>query len=47
MHPHPELALCDGPQALEGSALRELATAVRRLPPVVGRVDAASLVRTP
>jgi 3-deoxy-7-phosphoheptulonate synthase len=47
VHPHPELALCDGPQALEGSALRELATAVRRLPPAVGRVDAASLVRTP
>ena len=34
VHPHPELALCDGPQALDGSELRELATAVRRLPPV-------------
>ena len=32
VHPHPELALCDGPQALDGSELRELATAVRRLP---------------
>jgi 3-deoxy-7-phosphoheptulonate synthase len=46
VHPDPETALCDGPPALDGSALRELATAVRRLPPVVGRVDAASLMRT-
>jgi len=46
VHPRPEVALCDGPQALDGTELRELATAVRRLPPVVGRVDAASLVRT-
>ncbi len=46
VHPHPEVALCDGPQALDGSELRELATAVRRLPPAVGRVDASSLVRT-
>jgi 3-deoxy-7-phosphoheptulonate synthase len=46
VHPRPELALCDGPQALDGTELRELATAVRRLPPVLGRVDASSLVRT-
>jgi 3-deoxy-7-phosphoheptulonate synthase len=46
VHPHPEVALCDGPQALDGSVLRELATAVRRLPPAVGRVDASSLTRT-
>jgi 3-deoxy-7-phosphoheptulonate synthase len=46
VHPHPELALCDGPQALDGSELRELATAVRRLPPAVGRVDASSRIRT-
>ena len=46
VHPYPEAALCDGPQALDGSVLRELATAVRRLPPVVGRVDASSLMRT-
>jgi 3-deoxy-7-phosphoheptulonate synthase len=45
VHPHPEAALCDGPQALDGSALRELATAVRRLPGAVGRKDAATLVR--
>jgi 3-deoxy-7-phosphoheptulonate synthase len=46
VHPHPELALCDGQQALDGADLRELATAVRRLPPAVGRVDAQALVRT-
>ena len=46
VHPHPELALCDGPQALDGSDLRELATAVRRLPAAVGRMDAASAIRT-
>jgi 3-deoxy-7-phosphoheptulonate synthase len=46
VHPYPENALCDGPQALDGIELRELASAVRRLPPVVGRVDASSLVRT-
>jgi 3-deoxy-7-phosphoheptulonate synthase len=45
VHPHPELALCDGPQALDGPELRELATAVRRLPAVLGRADAASLIR--
>jgi 3-deoxy-7-phosphoheptulonate synthase len=45
VHPHPELALCDGPQALDGSALRELATAVRRLPAALGRQDAMSLLR--
>ena len=46
VHPHPEVALCDGPQALVGSDLRELATAVRRLPPALGRADASSSIRT-
>ena len=46
VHPDPETALCDGPQALLGTELRELAQAVRRLPPVVGRVDACERVRT-
>jgi 3-deoxy-7-phosphoheptulonate synthase len=46
VHPHPEVALCDGPQALDGRELRELAASVRRLPAVLGRVDASSLVRT-
>src|SRR5690242_10693663 len=32
VHPDPETALCDGPQAMHGSALRELAQAVRRMP---------------
>jgi 3-deoxy-7-phosphoheptulonate synthase len=45
VHPFPEVALCDGPQALDGSALRELASVVRHLPAAVGRKDAASLVR--
>jgi 3-deoxy-7-phosphoheptulonate synthase len=37
LHPSPEDALCDGPQALSGSELRALASAVRQLPPLVGR----------
>ena len=37
VHPHPEVALCDGPESLDGTALRELASAVRKLPPLVGR----------
>ncbi|MCD0450962.1 3-deoxy-7-phosphoheptulonate synthase [Actinocorallia sp. API 0066] len=37
VHPHPETALCDGPQALVHDDLTELAALVRALPPVVGR----------
>jgi 3-deoxy-7-phosphoheptulonate synthase len=37
VHPHPETALCDGPQALVDGDLRDLAAAVRLLPPLVGR----------
>ena len=37
VHPHPEMALCDGPQALVGADLDELAAACRDLPPLVGR----------
>jgi 3-deoxy-7-phosphoheptulonate synthase len=37
VHPYPEKALCDGPQALVDGDLRELATIMRDLPPVVGR----------
>jgi 3-deoxy-7-phosphoheptulonate synthase len=33
VHPHPESARCDGPQALHGSVLDELAEAVRSLRP--------------
>ena len=46
VHPDPENALCDGPQALLGTELRELAQAVRQMPPVVGRVDAGERVRS-
>lgn len=46
VHPSPETALCDGPQALHGTGLRELAQAVRKLPPALGRVNAAQHVRT-
>jgi 3-deoxy-7-phosphoheptulonate synthase len=37
VHPHPETALCDGPQALVDGDLRELAKVVRDLPGIVGR----------
>jgi 3-deoxy-7-phosphoheptulonate synthase len=37
VHPHPDAALCDGPQALVDGDLRELARAVRQLPPLLGR----------
>ena len=37
VHPRPEEALCDGPQALVNGDLRALATAVRQLPPLLGR----------
>jgi 3-deoxy-7-phosphoheptulonate synthase len=42
VHPDPETALCDGPQALLGADLRALAQAVRLLPPAVGRSAAQS-----
>ncbi|UMG94891.1 hypothetical protein MF408_19280 [Nocardioides sp. TF02-7] len=45
VHPEPEVALCDGPQALVGPELRALAQAVRQLPPLVGRAPAEA--RTP
>jgi 3-deoxy-7-phosphoheptulonate synthase len=37
VHPTPEDALCDGPVSLSGNELRALASAVRQLPPLVGR----------
>src|SRR3712207_2733025 len=43
VHPNPEAALCDGPQALLGADLRALAQAVRQLPPVLGRAAAAAV----
>ena len=44
VHPQPEVALCDGPQALVGSDLRELAQAVRRFPALLGREPALAPV---
>ena len=43
VHPHPETALCDGPQALVDSDLRALATAVRQLSPLMDRRPALPL----
>jgi 3-deoxy-7-phosphoheptulonate synthase len=37
VHPHPEAALVDGPQALRGEELDELAAAVRDFAPLLGR----------
>ena len=37
VHGDPTQALCDGPQALYGDALDELAKACRDLPPLLGR----------
>ena len=43
VHPRPEEAWCDGPQALFGAELRALAASVRQLPPLLGRRPAADL----
>ncbi|GAA4230984.1 3-deoxy-7-phosphoheptulonate synthase [Streptosporangium album] len=40
VHPRPEQALCDGPQALVDGDLPELARVVREFPPLVGKVPA-------
>jgi 3-deoxy-7-phosphoheptulonate synthase len=37
VHPSPETALCDGPQALINTDLRELASVALHLSPLVGR----------
>jgi 3-deoxy-7-phosphoheptulonate synthase len=42
VHPHPEAALCDGPQALLDDDLAELAEAMRTIPPLLGRAPAAA-----
>ena len=41
VHPDPAAALCDGPQALVNGDLRALASAVRQLPPLLGRRPAS------
>jgi 3-deoxy-7-phosphoheptulonate synthase len=43
VHPHPEVALCDGAQALNGDTLEELARVVATIPPLLGRTSAAHL----
>ncbi|MBG0829401.1 3-deoxy-7-phosphoheptulonate synthase [Planomonospora sp. ID67723] len=40
VHPHPELALCDGPQALVDGDLGELARVMREFPPLLGKTPA-------
>ncbi|MEO6502235.1 MAG: 3-deoxy-7-phosphoheptulonate synthase [Jatrophihabitantaceae bacterium] len=42
VHPHPEVALVDGAQALYGASLDELADVVMTLPALLGRTSAAS-----
>src|SRR5436309_4796205 len=42
VHPHPDQALCDGPQALFDADLDQLAAAVRDLPPMLGRTLATA-----
>jgi 3-deoxy-7-phosphoheptulonate synthase len=42
VHPHPDVALCDGPQALVDDDLRELAMAVRTIPALLGRAAAVA-----
>jgi 3-deoxy-7-phosphoheptulonate synthase len=42
VHPHPEQALCDGPQALMDPDLRDLAEAMRTIPPLLGRATTAA-----
>jgi 3-deoxy-7-phosphoheptulonate synthase len=47
VHPHPETALCDGPQALIESDLRELASVALHLSPLVGRTLTPAPAVTP
>jgi 3-deoxy-7-phosphoheptulonate synthase len=42
VHPHPEAALCDGPQALLDDDLAALAEAMRTIPPLLGREPAVA-----
>ncbi|MBB2912773.1 3-deoxy-7-phosphoheptulonate synthase [Streptosporangium becharense] len=41
VHPHPEQALCDGPQALVDRDLEELARVMAQFPPMLGKTAAA------
>jgi 3-deoxy-7-phosphoheptulonate synthase len=42
VHPHPEQALCDGPQALVDGDLDELARVMREFPPLLGKIAAGN-----
>ncbi|MFI6794249.1 3-deoxy-7-phosphoheptulonate synthase [Streptosporangium canum] len=44
VHPNPEQALCDGPQALVDDDLRELARVMREFPPLVGKNPAGDVL---
>jgi 3-deoxy-7-phosphoheptulonate synthase len=46
VHPDPQAALCDGPQALGGTELGEIADAARVLPQFLGRTLVAAPART-
>jgi 3-deoxy-7-phosphoheptulonate synthase len=47
VHPNPETALCDGAQALVNGDIRELASVVQHLPPIVGRTLTPAPDRVP
>jgi 3-deoxy-7-phosphoheptulonate synthase len=42
VHPHPEAALCDGPQALVDEDLAALSEAMRTIPPLLGKTLATA-----
>ncbi|MFI7532207.1 3-deoxy-7-phosphoheptulonate synthase [Streptosporangium sp. NPDC049376] len=46
VHPQPELALCDGPQALVQSDLEELSEVMRTLPPLLGKAATGDALAT-
>ncbi|MEU1876975.1 3-deoxy-7-phosphoheptulonate synthase [Streptosporangium sp. NPDC020072] len=46
VHPQPELALCDGPQALVQSDLEELSEVMRALPPLLGKTASGDALAT-
>jgi 3-deoxy-7-phosphoheptulonate synthase len=47
VHPNPETALCDGAQALVDGDIRELASVVRHIPPIIGRTLTPALEPLP
>jgi 3-deoxy-7-phosphoheptulonate synthase len=46
VHPHPEQALCDGPQALVDGDLHDLAEIMRTFPPLLGRTQISDILPT-